>query len=76
MGKLLKEIRDTQVRVGKPPRKLDTILENLGEQDRTDLLTALDDHSISPTVIARVLRNNGFDITRTAIQRFRGLYGS
>jgi hypothetical protein len=76
MGKLLEEIKHTSNRVGKPPRKIDLLLEQLNKQDRADLLDAINDHSISPSVIARVLRNKGFDITRTVVQRYRGLYES
>jgi len=76
MGKLLDEIKQTSVRVGKPPRKIDLILEQLNKQDRADLLEAINDHSISPSVISRVLHNKGFVVTRGAIQRYRGLYES
>jgi len=76
MGKLLEEIKQTSNRVGKPPRKIDLVLEQLNKQDRTDLLEAINDHSISPSVISRVLCNKGFQITRGAVQRYRGLYGS
>lgn len=76
MGKLLEEIRNTTTRVGKPPRKIDLVLEQLNKQDRTDLLEAINDHSISPSVISRVLCGKGFQITRGAVQRYRGLYES
>ena len=76
MGKLLDEIKQTSVRVGKPPRKIDLILEQLNKQDRADLLEAINDHSISPSVISRVLHNKGFVVTRGAVQRYRGLYES
>jgi hypothetical protein len=76
MGKLLEEIKQTSIRTGKPPRKIDLILEQLNEQDKADLLEAINDHSISPSVISRVLRSKGFDITRTVVQRYRGLYES
>jgi hypothetical protein len=76
MGKLLDEIKQTSIRVGKPPRKIDLILEQLNKQDRTDLLEAINDHSISPSVISRVLHNKGFSVTRGAVQRYRGLYES
>ena len=76
MGKLLEEIKDTSVRVGKPPRKIDLVLEQLNKQDRADLLEAINDHSISASVISRVLFNKGFQISRGAVQRYRGLYES
>ena len=76
MGKLLDEIKQTSIRVGKPPRKLDLILEQLNKQDRADLLEAINDHSISPSVISRVLHSKGFQVTRGAVQRYRGLYES
>lgn len=76
MGKLLEEIKQTSVRSGKPPRKIDLILEQLNKQDRADLLEAVNDHSISPSVISRVLSNKGFQITRGSVQRYRGLYES
>ena len=76
MGKLLEEIKETSTRVGKPPRKIDLVLEKLNKQDRADLLEAINDHSISPSVISRVLCNKGFQITRGSVQRYRGLYGS
>jgi hypothetical protein len=76
MGKLLDEIKNTPLRSGRPKRKIDLVLKQLNEQDRTDLLEAINDHSISPSVISRVLHNKGFNITRGAIQRFRGLYES
>ena len=74
MGKLLDEIKNTPTRSGRPPRKIDLILEKLNKQDAADLLDAINDHSISPSVIARVLRNKGFNKTRTVVQRYRGLY--
>ena len=76
MGKLLEEIKDTSVRVGKPPRKIDLVLEQLNKQDRADLLEAINDHSISASVISRVLSSKGFQISRGAVQRYRGLYES
>ena len=76
MGKLLEEIKETSVRVGKPPRKIDLVLEQLNKQDRADLLEAINDHSISASVISLVLSNKGFQISRGAVQRYRGLYES
>ena len=76
MGKLLDEIKQTTIRVGKPPRKIDLVLEQLNTQDRADLLEAINDHSISASVISRVLHNKGFEVTRGAVQRYRGLYES
>lgn len=74
MGNLLKEIEETVPKNGGCLRKLDLILEKLGEDDRNDLLQALNDHTISPTIIARVLRKRGFDLTRSTVQRYRGAW--
>jgi len=51
VGKLLKEIRDTPAIRGGSPKKIDIILEQLDEQDRKDLLDALNDHTIQATTI-------------------------
>ena len=74
MGKLLKEIRDTPPIRGGLPKKIDIILEQLDEQDRKDLLDALNDHTIQATTIYRVLKKRGFDIGRKCINRYRGFY--
>jgi len=74
VGKLLKEIRDTPPVRGGLPKKIDIILEQLDEQDRKDLLDALNDHTIQETTIYRVLKKRGFDIGRKCINRYRGFY--
>ena len=74
MGKLLKEICDTPAVRGGSPKKIDIILEQLDEQDRQDLLDAINDHTIQATTITRVLKKRGFDIGRKCINRYRGFY--
>lgn len=73
MGKLLDEIKTTPKHTGGVKSKIDLILEKLDTEDRADLLEAINDHTISVTVITRVLRGKGFDIQRSAVQRYRGL---
>lgn len=72
MTSLLNEIRETKRK--KNRNKIEIILETLDEADRLDLLAALDDHSLSPTIISRVLKGRGFEVHRSVIQRHRGLY--
>lgn len=53
------------------PRGLDLVLLKLGEQDRADLLSALDTPEIGHTAIARGLREVGVDVTEAAVRRWR-----
>jgi hypothetical protein len=46
-------------------------LEIMSPKDSADLATALDDHSLYGTVIARTLKKSGYDISHYQIQRHR-----
>jgi hypothetical protein len=40
-------------------------------EDKTDLVCALRNPTISPSVLAQVLKDNGINMSRTAIIRWR-----
>lgn len=60
----------------KPPRiggacKVCVILETVPEKDASALLVALDDVRISNAGLARILRDEGFQIQETTVRRHR-----
>lgn len=60
----------------KPPRiggscKVCAILETVPEKDASALLVALDDVRISNAGLARILRDEGFQIQETTVRRHR-----
>jgi hypothetical protein len=73
MGSLLKEIREHPPKKGGVKKKILIILEQLDEQDRKDFLIALNDHQIRPNVIVRVMKQRGFSVSRSAVNRWRGI---
>lgn len=71
MGKLLDEIKKSPSRKGGAKSSLDTILNGLQKQDQQDLLVALADDTVQSTVIAKVLNERGFEVSRQSVGRFR-----
>jgi hypothetical protein len=68
------ELGDQLRNEGIPPRNLfrvDEILVALSEEDRKDLLAAIQDASISTAAIVRVLRRNGHSLSENAIRNYR-----
>lgn len=72
MGKLLTEIRETKPTGFGKLKKVDLVLQQMSEQDRKDLLEALNDLTIQSTVISRVLKKRGIDLSRNCISKHRG----
>ena len=71
MGKLLEQIKTRPLNTGGVKSSVDLLLEKMKDQDRKDLLEALSDSTIPPTVIVSVLESNGMKIGRSAILRWR-----
>lgn len=75
MGKLLKQIEATPVNTGGFQSSVDLAIEGMSGEDRDDLLCALRNTTISPTVISQVLKDNGIEVSRNAIMRWRNREG-
>lgn len=75
MGKLLKQIETTPVNSGGKQSSVDLAIQSMQGEDRDDLLCALRNSTISPSVISQVLQDNGYEITRHAIIRWRNREG-
>ena len=71
MGKLLKQIEATPVNAGGHRSSVDLAIQSMQGEDREDLVCALRNPTISASVISQVLKENGCDISRTAILRWR-----
>jgi hypothetical protein len=71
MGKLLKQIEATPVNTGGKQSTVDLAIQSLKGEDKADLLCALQNPTISPSVLAKVLKDNGIDVNRNAIIRWR-----
>jgi len=71
MGKLLKQIEATPVNLGGKHSTVDLAIQQLQGEDRDDLVCALRNPTISPTVLSQVLANNSIEVSRTAIIRWR-----
>jgi hypothetical protein len=75
MGKLLKQIEATPVNKGGLQSSIEKAIAKMDKDDKEDLLCALRNPTISPTVIAQVLNDNGFAVGRSAINRWRDKEG-
>lgn len=75
MGKLLKQIEATPVNGGGFKSTVDLAIQSMQGEDREDLVCALRNPTISPSVISQVLKENGCEITRNAILRWRNREG-
>lgn len=75
MGKLLKQIEATPVNSGGKQSTVDLAIQSMQGEDRDDLVCALRNATISPTVLAQVLKDNGVEVTRNAIMRWRNREG-
>ena len=75
MGKLLKQIEETPVNGGGFRSSVDLAIQSMQGEDREDLVCALRNPTISPSVISQVLKENGCELTRTAILRWRNREG-
>lgn len=67
---LLEEVKGDRPVSGRTPVLLQ-IAEQLNENDKKDLIEAVNDHSISSASIARALKRRGFNITPGIIQAYR-----
>ncbi len=73
MGELGNQLRNE----GSPPRnafRVDEILAQLSEEDKADLLAAIQDAAISTAAITRVLRRNGHALSENAIRNYRRIH--
>ena len=75
MGKLLEQIEATPVNTGGFKSSVDLAIQSMHGEDREDLVCALRNPTISASVISQVLKENGCDISRTAILRWRNREG-
>jgi hypothetical protein len=75
MGKLLKQIEATPVNAGGKQSTVDLAIQSMQGEDRADLLCALQNSTVSPSVLAQVLKDNGVEVSRTAIVRWRNRKG-
>ena len=75
MGKLLKQIEATPVNSGGFQSSVDKAIETMSKDDAEDLVCALRNPTISASVISQVLKDNGLDINRNAILRWRNREG-
>ena len=75
MGKLLKQIETTPVNSGGKQSSVDLAIQSMQGEDREDFVCALRNSTISPSVISQVLQDNGYEVTRHAIIRWRNREG-
>lgn len=75
MGKLLKQIEETPVNTGGKQSTVDLAIQSMQGEDREDLVCALRNPTISASVISQVLQDNGCQITRNAVVRWRNREG-
>lgn len=75
MGKLLKQIEETPVNTGGFKSSVDLAIQTMQGEDREDLVCALRNPTISPSVLSQVLKDNGVSVSRTAITRWRNREG-
>jgi hypothetical protein len=75
MGKLLKQIEATPVNAGGKQSTVDLAIQSMQGEDRDDLVCALRNPTVSPSVLSQVLKDNGVTVTRNAIQRWRNREG-
>lgn len=70
MGDLFDEINKKRRSMGTKSRILE-ILEDLEDDDRKDLLKALDDHSIPASNISKAMERRGYKLAVNVISRYR-----
>jgi hypothetical protein len=75
MGKLLQQIEATPVNTGGKQSSVDLAIQSMQGEDRDDLVCALRNPTVSPSVLSKVLKDNGVTVTRNAIQRWRNREG-
>ena len=75
MGKLLQQIEATPVNTGGKQSTVDLAIQSMQGEDKEDLVCALRNITISPSVLSEVLQSNGYQVTRHAIQRWRNREG-
>ena len=71
MGKLFQQIEATPVNTGGKKSSVDLAIESMQGEDRNDLIQALSTSTISASVLSQVLKDNGINVKRTAIIRWR-----
>lgn len=75
MGELGKQLR-SEARLPYNTFRVDEILAQLNDEDKKDLLDAIQDESITIAAITRVLRRNGHSLSENAIRNYRRIqYG-
>lgn len=71
MSKLIDQIKTDQKQITKRTTRLVKVLESMSRQDRIAILDAIFDNSINASSIARVLRNNGYQVGDEMVRRVR-----
>ncbi len=73
MGELGNQLRNE----GSPRRnvfRVDEILAELDEEDKSDLMAAIQDEAMTTAAITRVLRRNGHALSENAIRNYRRIH--
>lgn len=65
----IKQENDTSQK--KPKCHVAKVLESLSDEDRADLLAALEQPDLRSTVIAKVLTNRGYPVSEFSIRRHK-----
>lgn len=71
MGNLLDTFKQEPTSIKGLKSVVDTILKQLDDADRKDLLDALNDRTIQAVVIAKVLQRRGHKINHQSVTRWR-----
>jgi hypothetical protein len=70
VGALFEEIKGNSLKKGTKPIIL-SVLEKLSKDEKTDLIKAINDHSISASSITRALAKRDIKLPADAIGRYR-----
>jgi hypothetical protein len=70
-GSLLSELKSEQRSISGRVPNLIVIANQMNEQDRKDLLSALEDSTITAPMISRALKKRGFDVKPGSINQYR-----
>lgn len=70
-GNLLSELKAEQRSISGRVPTIVSIANQMSEQDRKDLLEALNDLTITAPMISRALKKRGFNITPGSINQYR-----
>lgn len=71
MGKLLDRIEKEPPNLGGRLRGIPFVLSRMTFEDQKDLMTALRNPEIQTSIISRILVDEGYQISRSAVDRYR-----